>query len=111
MVQHHPDFLPLAGLPPPEPGRWNLALGHGIFVGAQGPGHRSSPIRAGQIAASGYDYIALGHHHAWLDVSQGQTRAFFSGAPVPIAPDRKGTYLLVDLAQGALARVTVHALD
>lgn len=111
MVSHHPDYLPLAGIPAPRDGRWNLALGHGIFVGAQGNGYRSSPVRSADIAASGYDYIALGHHHARLDVTQGATAAHYCGAPVPISPDRKGTFLMVTLEPGQAARVTLHELD
>jgi DNA repair exonuclease SbcCD nuclease subunit len=111
MVTHQPEFRPLAGLPAPEPERWNLALGHGIFVRERGDGYRSSPVRAEEIAASGYDYVALGHHHALLDVSRGETAAYYSGAPVPISPERKGTYLIVELASGSPARVTVHALE
>ena len=111
MVSHQPEFFPLAGMAAPRPGRWNLALGHGIYVGAQGNGYRSSPVRAAEIAASGYDYIALGHHHAQLDVTQGWTAARYCGAPVPIASDRRGTYLMAELESGLPARVTLHELD
>ncbi|MCZ6553171.1 MAG: DNA repair exonuclease [SAR324 cluster bacterium] len=111
MIQHHPKFQPLAKTPEPEPGRWNLGLGHGIYTGSEGNDYRSSPIGASEIAESGFDYLALGHHHALLDVSQGDTGAYFSGAPVPISPDRKGTYLIVELAEGRPPTVTIHHLD
>jgi DNA repair exonuclease SbcCD nuclease subunit len=111
MVSHHPGFEPLAGIPAPLPGYWNLGLGHGIFAGEAGPSYRSSPIRSRQIAASGYDYIALGHHHMRLDVSQPGTNAWFSGSPIPVTPERKGTYLTIALEPGRPAQVTLHELE
>jgi DNA repair exonuclease SbcCD nuclease subunit len=110
LVEHTPEFRPLEGLPAPVAERWNLALAHGIYVGRDGLADRSSPVEAGQIAGSGYDYIALGHHHALLDVSANGTAAWYSGAPVPISPRYRGTFLIVELAEGRPARVTVHAL-
>ena len=111
MVEHSTEFRPLAGLPPASDDRWNLAMGHGIYVGREGFSFRSSPVEARQIARSGYDYIALGHHHALLDVSANGTAAYYCGAPIPISPDRAGTYLVIELAEGAPATVHVRHLD
>ena len=111
MVEHCTEFRPLDGLPAADPERWNLAMGHGIYVGRDGFTFRSSPVEARQIARSGYDYIALGHHHALLDVSANGTAAYYSGAPVPISPDRAGTYLVVELVEGRPAAVQVRHLD
>ena len=111
MVEHSSEYSPLGGLAAPEDGWWNLAMGHGIYVGRDGHTFRSSPVEARQIERSGYDYIALGHHHAMLDVSGNGTTAWYCGAPVPISPDRKGTWLTVELAEGQEARVEVHELD
>jgi DNA repair exonuclease SbcCD nuclease subunit len=110
MVEHSPEYSPLGDLPGAQPGAWNLALGHGIFVGKEGYTFRSSPVEARQIEASGYDYIALGHHHALLDVSANGTTAYYSGAPVPVSRSGKGTYLIVDLEDGKPAAVVVHRL-
>lgn len=110
MVEHSTEFRPLEGLPTPDPARWNLAMGHGIYVGRDGFSFRSSPIEARQIARSGYDYVALGHHHALLDVSGGETAAYYCGAPVPISPDRPGTYLVIDLQPEQPAAVQVREL-
>jgi DNA repair exonuclease SbcCD nuclease subunit len=86
-------------------------MGHGIYVGREGFSFRSSPVEARQIARSGYDYIALGHHHALLDVSADDTAAYYSGAPVPISPDRAGTYLVVEFREGESTQVHVRHLD
>lgn len=111
MEEHTPEYKPLADLPAPREDRWNLALGHGIYVGSDGNGYRSSPVEASQIGKSGYDYIALGHHHALLDVSHNGTAAFYSGAPTPISVESKGTFLMVELMEGEAAKVTIHTLD
>ncbi len=111
MEDHSPEYRPLDGLPPPRPERWNLAMGHGIYVGSGGNEYRSSPVEAAQIGASGYDYIALGHHHALLDVSHNGTSAYYCGAPAPISSESKGTFLIVDLAEGKGPAVTIHTLD
>lgn len=111
MEDHMPEYSPLEGMPAPRKGRWNLAMGHGIYVGREGMGYRSSPVEARQIAESGYDYIALGHHHALLDVSHDGTAAFYCGAPVPISHDKKGTFLIVDLAADSPPAVTTHTVD
>jgi DNA repair exonuclease SbcCD nuclease subunit len=110
MVEHSPEYSPLGDLKSAQPGVWNLALGHGIYVGKEGFSYRSSPVEARQIAASGYDYIALGHHHALLDVSAAGTVACYSGAPVPVAKGAQGSFLIVDLEEGKPGAVTVHRL-
>jgi len=81
MVEHEPSYRPLAGLPLPQADAWHLALAHGFFVEEGTTSHRSSPISAEEIRDSGWEYVALGHCHAFSDVSQGSVTAFYSGAP------------------------------
>ena len=111
MEDHSPEYIPLEGLAAPQPARWNLALAHGIYVGQENGGFRSSRVAAGQIESSGYDYIALGHHHALMDVSGNGTTAFYSGAPFPLSSDDRGTYLLIDLRQSERPEVTIRTTD
>jgi DNA repair protein SbcD/Mre11 len=90
LVEHSPDYRPLGGMPAPSPERWNIALAHGFFT-EEVDGTRSSPITPAEIAASAYDYIALGHIHVFGDVSQGATRAAYCGTPAPLyASDNAG---------------------
>jgi DNA repair protein SbcD/Mre11 len=90
LVEHSPDYRPLGGMPAPSPERWNIALAHGFFT-EEADGTRSSPITPAEIAASAYDYIALGHIHVFGDVSQGATRAAYCGTPAPLyASDNAG---------------------
>ena len=111
MVEHSPEYSPLGNIQAPKPGMWNLGMGHGIYVGKDGgTSYRSSPVEARQIEASGYDYIALGHHHALLNVSTKSTAAYYCGAPVPVSKGGQGTFVIVDLEEGKPAQVAVHRL-
>jgi len=67
---------------------------------------RSSPITAAEIEASAYDYIALGHVHVFSDVSQGLTRAVYSGTPAPLyASDEAGWVAYVSCVPGRTPQV------
>ena len=97
MVDHCADYEPVLGAPPrPEGVQWYLGLGHGIYVPHGAETGRSSPIHARDIASSPCDYLALGHHHAALEVHDGDTAAAYCGSPT----DTIGagpTYAVVDL--------------
>jgi DNA repair exonuclease SbcCD nuclease subunit len=90
MEEHEPSFSPLAGLPQRDARRWCLALGHGFFFEERQRPDRSSPIFADEVRDSGWDYVALGHHHLQTNVSQGAVTAYYAGAP--------GSVLLVDFS-------------
>lgn len=91
MQEHAPENYPLAAAPPPppQPGYWNIGMAHGQVVERrvlQG----SSPITRAEIAASGFDYLALGHIHVWEDHSVGGTAAYYCGSPVAHYAGAKG---------------------
>jgi DNA repair exonuclease SbcCD nuclease subunit len=114
MVEHHRLFSPLGGLPPrPEGCRWYLAMGHGLFVPHGGDTDRSSPIHMREVEASPCDYIALGHHHAAMELAPenepGRVLAAYAGSPTDKV-GRGPTYIIADLAAGALPAVVVHAV-
>ena len=81
MEEHEPSFSPLAGLPHRNAERWCLAMGHGFFFEERQRPDRSSPIFADEVRDSGWDYLALGHHHLQANVSQGAVTAYYAGAP------------------------------
>jgi DNA repair protein SbcD/Mre11 len=91
-VSYADDLRPLLGAPPPEPGLWNLALAHGHYVRGAYDEMRSYLIRAEEIAACGYDYVALGHWDITTDISAGGVVAWYSGSP-----NRAGRSVLVEL--------------
>jgi hypothetical protein len=98
LVDHHPGHRPLAE----APGRlradlWHLGMAHGVHVPEDGESRNSSPIHAHEIAAAGFDYLALGHIHAARDVSAGASTAWYCGAPHPLLGE-PGSFLRVDLA-------------
>ncbi|MGD9749940.1 MAG: exonuclease SbcCD subunit D [Acidimicrobiia bacterium] len=84
MDEHSSKYRPLHGVAERgEHDGWFLVLGHGLHIGDDSPDavSRSSLITASDIAATGADYVALGHHHVLTDVSAGGVPAFYCGAP------------------------------
>ena len=81
MEEHTQEFQPLARIPGRDDRRWCLAMGHGFFHEERQRPERSSPIFADEVRDTGWDYIALGHHHVQADVSQGSVTAYYAGAP------------------------------
>ena len=102
MEEHEPAFQPLAHIPGRDDTRWCLAMGHGFFFEQRQRPDRSSPIFADEVRDTGWDYLALGHHHLQADVSQGRVTAYYAGAP--------GTVLRVDLSDDGV-RVTPRPLE
>jgi DNA repair exonuclease SbcCD nuclease subunit len=80
-INSHDDVRPLAGMPPAEQnGRWNIAVGHGYFVGGEYPLFPSYHITREEIAGSGWDYVALGHVPVFRCVCR-EPLAYYSGSP------------------------------
>lgn len=108
MDDHHPGFRPLHGVPGRAEGdadRWYVVLGHGHYIGQEpaDASMRSSPITDDDIAATGADYVALGHWHTLTDVSAGGVPAWYAGSPMMSWSE--GVALVVDLVPGEGARV------
>lgn len=110
MVEHSSDFRPLAGSPKrPDGMRWHLGLGHGLFVPRGETSERSSPIRMEEIEAAGFDYLALGHHHAAMELVTPAATAAYSGSPTDDV-GRGATYAIVDLAAGRAPALAIHVV-
>ena len=105
MREHEPGFSPLAGIPGRDARRWCLAMGHGFFYEERQRPDRSSPIFADEIRDTGWDYVALGHHHARLDVSQDRVAAHYAGAPALGGPEGECAVLRIDLSPTEGVRV------
>ena len=102
MEEHEPAFRPLARIPVRNDGRWHIAMAHGFFYGEGERPERSSPIFANEIRDSGWDYVALGHQHVQMDVSQGAVTAWYAGSP--------GTVLRIDFSADDGVRVAPRPL-
>jgi exonuclease SbcD len=111
MVSHTPGFQPLAGLEARPADRiWHLGLAHGFFVPRGEESMRSSPIRMEEIEAAGLDYLALGHHHAAMELVTPRACAAYCGSPTDTL-GRGRTYALADLVSGRTPTLTIHRID
>ena len=78
------DMPPLRG-PRPRSTRWQVALAHGHY---EPPETRANPLRPSwvfsdeEIAATGADYLALGHWDRAMRVGNGVVPAYYSGSPM-----------------------------
>ncbi|HKY89124.1 MAG TPA: DNA repair exonuclease [Candidatus Limnocylindrales bacterium] len=104
---------PLQGfrVAPGDASRWHVGVIHGALAIPGRTDHDEVVFTAEEIAASGLDYLALGHWHSF---QQGRSRKVpwaYSGAPEPVAldQDQAGSVLLVTLeAEGADKRVAIE---
>lgn len=77
------DMVPLRD-PPARAARWHVAMGHGHY---EPPATWANPLRPSwlisdaMIAATGADYVALGHWDRAAQVGCGAVPAYYSGAP------------------------------
>jgi DNA repair exonuclease SbcCD nuclease subunit len=106
----HRDYFSMAPLrgPRPRSSRWQVAMAHGHY---EPPETRANPLRPSwlfgdeEIAATGADYLALGHWDRPMQVGTGAVPAFYSGSP-----DLAGTVNLVRLTVAGMPIVTREAL-
>ena len=97
---------PLKGLDvaadPPDT-RWHLGMIHGSIAIPGKTDRDEVVITTDEIAASGLDYLALGHWHAVQEGRAGNVAYAYSGAPEPVAmdQDRAGKVLLVEIDEVA----------
>jgi DNA repair exonuclease SbcCD nuclease subunit len=103
MQEHNPEFRPLVGVPARPEGVWAIVAGHGLVMD-EGAWGRSSPIYPSDMdAIDGWDYVALGHCHAYEEVRARPVPVFYCGAT---ASSRNGTAgaMLVSFVPGEGAR-------
>ena len=102
------DMIPFETVRPRRT-RWQIAVAHGHY---QASPDRSTRLRPGwligddEIAATGADYVALGHWNRAAKVGNGDVVAYYSGSP-----EFAGTINLVRLARGGDVAVSHLALD
>ena len=106
----HSPLRDLAAVRTPD-ATWRLGLLHAAIAIPGRTDHDEVVITTDEIAASGLDYLALGHWHgAQVAKARGVTYAY-AGAPEPVAldQDKAGKVLLVTLEQRAETKtVTVE---
>jgi DNA repair exonuclease SbcCD nuclease subunit len=100
------DMIPFETVRPRRT-RWQIAVGHGHYEPRPDRNTRLRPgwlIGDAEIAATGADYVALGHWNRTATVGDGRAR--YSGAP-----EYAGTVNLVRLTQHGEVVVSQLALD
>jgi Calcineurin-like phosphoesterase len=83
---------PLAGLDARSDDRatWKIGMVHGALAI---PGRTDSDavvVTEDEIAATGLDYLAMGHWHSAIEGRAGNVSYAYSGAPEPVAVDQDG---------------------
>jgi DNA repair exonuclease SbcCD nuclease subunit len=100
------DMIPFERLRPRST-RWQVAVGHGHYVPVPDRSIRLRPswlIGDDELAATGSDYIALGHWNRAVKV--GNVAAYYSGSP-----EYAGTVNVVRLGAAGAVAVTRAELD
>ena len=93
----------------PRRTRWQIAMAHGHYEPAPDRSKGPRPswlIGDAEIAATGADYVALGHWNRALRVGSGSVPAHYSGSP-----EYAGTVNVVRLSEAAGVSVTRAGLD
>jgi DNA repair exonuclease SbcCD nuclease subunit len=76
----HSDYSPLRD-PRPRSAARMVATAHGHWVTGPHDHHRAWLIHDEELAATGADYVALGHWDRWTPVGDGAIPAYYSGSP------------------------------
>ena len=74
------DMSPLAEARPKSTA-WQISVAHGHWVQGPQDAHRGWQIHDHEIAASGADYVALGHWDVPQPAGGGSVPAYYSGSP------------------------------
>ncbi|MFL5726027.1 MAG: exonuclease SbcCD subunit D [Chloroflexota bacterium] len=82
---------------------WHVGVVHGALAIPDRTEHDEVVVTKEEIAASGLDYLALGHWHSTQKGKAGTTTYAYAGAPEPVAVDQDGAgkVLLVTLEESA----------
>lgn len=93
---------PLAALRKTDKTKYHVAMAHGeMAIEAKFAGDYY-PIEPREIAASGMNYVALGHWHRYSDFSQGGVKAFYCGASETLSFEERedsGFVLIVSIEE------------
>ncbi len=94
----HSPLLDLAAVETPK-AKWKIGLLHAAIAIPGRTDHDEVVVTVDEIAASGLDYLALGHWHSAQSSKAGGVTYAYAGAPEPVAvdQDRAGKVLLVTL--------------
>jgi DNA repair exonuclease SbcCD nuclease subunit len=101
------DMIPFETIPPRR-ARWHVAVAHGHYVPEPDRNAHPRPawlIGDSELAATGADYVALGHWNRPVKVGHGPVPAYYSGSP-----EYAGTVNMVRLRADGQVTVTREQL-
>jgi DNA repair protein SbcD/Mre11 len=86
---------------------FRVGLAHCPFRNEGETGGKGQAISADEITGSGLDYLALGYHHSFREVSAGNTAACYCGSPEPLEPGQEGAgnVVMATLREGQRAEI------
>jgi DNA repair exonuclease SbcCD nuclease subunit len=102
------DMSPLHA-PSPRTTRWQIVMAHGHYVPPHewdAQSHRAWLISDAALAATGADYVALGHWDRATPAGDGTVPAYYSGSP-----DLAGTVNVIRLSRAIGVSVAREPLD
>ncbi len=94
--------------------QWQVGMIHGSLAVPGKFEQDEVMFTEAEVAASGLDYLALGHWHSFREGRAGNTTWAYSGAPEPVALDQDGAgqVLIVQLeSRDGTPKVSVKAMD
>ena len=110
MLDHDRSNKPMAGAPSRKGDLWHIGMAHGMYTD-EPEMERSSLITPGEIEASGFDYLALGHVHAHRQMRHGNTLACYPGVcAAHMGTIQTGCVALITLTPGKGAKAVAHTL-
>ena len=85
---------------------WQIGVLHGSILIPSKTDRDDIVVTSEEIAASGLDYLALGHWHSSQQGKAGSVTYAYAGAPEPVAldQDRAGKVLLIELESTSTGR-------
>jgi exonuclease SbcD len=91
---------PLAGFSASATETWKVGMIHGSLLIPGRTDGDEVVFSSAEVAASGLDYLALGHWHSAQVATAGTVRYAYAGAPEPVAvdQDRSGKALVVTMS-------------
>jgi DNA repair exonuclease SbcCD nuclease subunit len=103
----HSPLRDLRVAPDDDTSTWHVGMVHGAIAIPDKTDRDEVVVTKDEIAATGLDYLALGHWHSVQKGKAGGTTYAYAGAPEPVAvnQDGAGNVLLVTLEEQADRRV------
>jgi len=105
ITNYEGDLRPMSGIPQRSGERWQVAVAHGYYVGAQDHPPYSFQVGEEEIVKSCRDYVALGHSPVFRCVCNAPVRAFYSGSA-----SETGTVAIADFLDDEGIQVRCHSI-